>query len=119
MSTMPPETHVSLVVDDNPDVRFPAAVVLEKAVLDVVEVDNAKTARHRFGEHGPRVAAMTFVEVSPPGMWTEYRLPEQPVPSARQPQIVLTPVLPVSGCMRGRTGALSCQSLARTALMVT
>jgi CheY-like chemotaxis protein len=45
MNTLQPEPHVALIVEDDPDVRALAAVLLEETPLDVVEVESAEAAR--------------------------------------------------------------------------
>jgi CheY-like chemotaxis protein len=44
MNALQPEPHLALIVEDDPDVRALAAVLLEETRLDVVEVESAEAA---------------------------------------------------------------------------
>ncbi len=46
MTTMQPEVHIALIIEDDPDVRELAAALLEETALDIVEVENAEAALH-------------------------------------------------------------------------
>jgi len=45
MIALQPESHLALIVEDDPDVRALAAVLLEETPLDVVEVESAEAAK--------------------------------------------------------------------------
>jgi DNA-binding NtrC family response regulator len=66
MTAMQPEPHVALIVEDDPDVRALAAVLLEETPLDVVEVESAEAALDCLQERGGEVAMM-FADVRLPG----------------------------------------------------
>ena len=66
MSALQPEPHLALIVEDDPDVRALAAVLLEETPLDVVEVDSAEAALGCLQERGGEVAMM-FADVRLPG----------------------------------------------------
>lgn len=66
MTTLQPEPHLALIVEDDPDVRALAAVLLEETPLDVVEVESAEAALQCLQEHGGEVAMM-FADVRLPG----------------------------------------------------
>jgi DNA-binding NtrC family response regulator len=66
MTAMQPEPHVALIVEDDPDVRALAAVLLEETPLDVVEVESAEAALDCLRERGGEVA-MIFADVRLPG----------------------------------------------------
>lgn len=66
MSALQPEPHLALIVEDDPDVRALAAVLLEETPLDVVEVDSAEAALGCLQERGGEVAMM-FADVGLPG----------------------------------------------------
>jgi DNA-binding NtrC family response regulator len=66
MSAMQPEPHLALIVEDDPDVRALAAVLLEETPLDVVEVESAEAALDYLQERGGEVAMM-FADVRLPG----------------------------------------------------
>jgi DNA-binding NtrC family response regulator len=63
---MQPEPHVALIVEDDPDVRALAAVLLEETPLDVVEVESAEAALNCLQERGGEIAMM-FADVRLPG----------------------------------------------------
>ncbi|MBB3019491.1 DNA-binding NtrC family response regulator [Microvirga lupini] len=66
MTAMQPELHLALIVEDDPDVRALAAVLLEETPLDVVEVESAEAALDCLQERGGEVAMM-FADVRLPG----------------------------------------------------
>ncbi|WP_246215830.1 response regulator [Microvirga makkahensis] len=66
MNALQPEPHLALIVEDDPDVRALAAVLLEETPLDVVEVDSAEAALDCLQERGGEVAMM-FADVRLPG----------------------------------------------------
>ncbi|MGF9764529.1 response regulator [Microvirga sp. 0TCS3.31] len=66
MTGMQPEPHLALIVEDDPDVRALAAVLLEETPLDVVEVESAEAALDCLQERGGEVA-MIFADVRLPG----------------------------------------------------
>jgi CheY-like chemotaxis protein len=66
MSHLHPEPHLALIVEDDPDVRALAAVLLEETPLDVVEVESAEAALDCLQERGGEVAMM-FADVRLPG----------------------------------------------------
>lgn len=66
MTAMQPEPHLALIVEDDPDVRALAAVLLEETPLDVVEVESAEAALDCLPERGGEVAMM-FADVRLPG----------------------------------------------------
>ena len=66
MTAMQPEPHLALIVEDDPDVRALAAVLLEETPLDVVEVESAEAALDCLQERGGEVAMM-FADVRLPG----------------------------------------------------
>jgi DNA-binding NtrC family response regulator len=66
MTAMHPEPHLALIVEDDPDVRALAAVLLEETPLDVVEVESAEAALGCLQERGGEVA-MIFADVRLPG----------------------------------------------------
>jgi DNA-binding NtrC family response regulator len=66
MTGMQPEPHLALIVEDDPDVRALAAVLLEETQLDVVEVESAEAALDCLQERGGEVA-MLFADVRLPG----------------------------------------------------
>jgi DNA-binding NtrC family response regulator len=66
MTTMQPEPHIALIVEDDPDVRERAAALLEETTLDVVEVENAEAALHWLQDRGGEVA-MIFADIRLPG----------------------------------------------------
>jgi CheY-like chemotaxis protein len=66
MTAMQPEPHLALIVEDDPDVRALAAVLLEETPLDVVEVESGEAALHCLQERGGEVAMM-FADVRLPG----------------------------------------------------
>ena len=65
MNTLQPEPHLALIVEDDPDVRALAAVLLEETSLDVVEVESAEEALDCLQKRGGEVAMM----------FTDFRLP--------------------------------------------
>jgi CheY-like chemotaxis protein len=67
MTTMQPEPHIALIVEDDPDVRELAAVLLEETALDVVEVESAEAALDCLQERGGEVA-MIFADIRLAGM---------------------------------------------------
>src|ERR687894_558462 len=66
MNPRQPEPHIALIVEDDPDVRTLAAVLLEETPLDVVEVKSAEAALECLQERGGEVA-MLFADVRLPG----------------------------------------------------
>jgi DNA-binding NtrC family response regulator len=66
MTSVQPEPHLALIVEDDPDVRALAAVLLEETPLDVVEVETAEAALDCLQERGGEVAMM-FADVRLPG----------------------------------------------------
>lgn len=66
MTEMQPEPHLALIVEDDPDVRALAAVLLEETPLDVVEVESPEAAQDCLQERGSQVAMM-FADVRLPG----------------------------------------------------
>ena len=66
MTALQPEPHLALIVEDDPDVRALAAVLLEETPLGVVEVDSAEAALDCLQERGGEVAMM-FADVRLPG----------------------------------------------------
>lgn len=66
MNALQSEPHVALIVEDDPDVRALAAVLLEETSLDVVEVESAEAALKCLQERGGEVAMM-FADVRLPG----------------------------------------------------
>ena len=66
MTTLQPEPHLALIVEDDPDARALAAVLLEETPLDVVEVESAEAALDCLQERGGEVAMM-FADVRLPG----------------------------------------------------
>ena len=66
MNALQPEPHLALIVEDDPDVRALAAVLLEETPLDVVEVESAEAALGCLQERGGEVAMM-FADVRLPG----------------------------------------------------
>lgn len=66
MTAMQPEPHLALIVEDDPDVRALAAILLEETPLDVVEVESAEAALDCLQERGGEVALM-FADVRLPG----------------------------------------------------
>lgn len=66
MTAMQPEPHLALIVEDDPDVRALAAILLEETPLDVVEVASAEAALDCLQERGGEVAMM-FADVRLPG----------------------------------------------------
>ena len=66
MNPRQPEPHIALIVEDDPDVRTLAAVLLEETPLDVVEVESAEAALECLQERGGEVAMM-FADVRLPG----------------------------------------------------
>ncbi|KFG70820.1 response regulator receiver protein [Microvirga sp. BSC39] len=66
MTAMQPEPHLALIVEDDPDVRALAAVLLEETPLNVVEVESAEAALDCLQERGGEVAMM-FADVRLPG----------------------------------------------------
>jgi DNA-binding NtrC family response regulator len=66
MNALQPEPHLALIVEDDPDVRALAAVLLEETRLDVVEVESAEAALDCLQERGGEVAMM-FADVRLPG----------------------------------------------------
>src|SRR5687768_15954854 len=66
MTTMQPEPHIALIVEDDPDVRQLAAALLEETTLDVVEVENAEAALHCLQDRGGEVAII-FADIRLPG----------------------------------------------------
>jgi CheY-like chemotaxis protein len=66
MTTMQPEPHIALIVEDDPDVRELATALLEETTLDVVEVENAEAALHCLQDRGGEVA-MIFADIRLPG----------------------------------------------------
>jgi CheY-like chemotaxis protein len=67
MTTMQPEPHIALIVEDDPDVRELAAALLEETALDVVEVESAEAALDCLQERGGEVA-MIFADIRLAGM---------------------------------------------------
>jgi DNA-binding NtrC family response regulator len=66
MTTLQPEPHLALIVEDDPDVRALAGALLEEAPLEVVEVESAEAALDCLQERGGEVAMM-FADVRLPG----------------------------------------------------
>jgi DNA-binding NtrC family response regulator len=66
MNAHQPEPHLALIVEDDPDVRALAAVLLEETRLAVVEVESAEAALGCLQERGGEVAMM-FADVRLPG----------------------------------------------------
>lgn len=66
MNALQPEPHLALIVEDDPDVRALAAVLLEETPLDVVDVECAEAALDCLKERGGEVAMM-FADVRLPG----------------------------------------------------
>jgi CheY-like chemotaxis protein len=66
MNALQPEPYVTLIVEDDPDVRALAAVLLEETLLDMVEVESAEVALDCLQECGGEVATM-FADVRLPG----------------------------------------------------
>jgi DNA-binding NtrC family response regulator len=66
MTTMQPEPHIALIVEDDPDVRELATALLEETTLDVVQVENAEAALHCLQDRGGEVA-MIFADIRLPG----------------------------------------------------
>jgi DNA-binding NtrC family response regulator len=66
MNALQLEPHLALIVEDDPDVRALAAVLLEETPLDVVEVESAEAALDCLQERGGEVAMM-FADVRLPG----------------------------------------------------
>ncbi|WP_245435469.1 response regulator [Microvirga calopogonii] len=66
MTALHPEPHLALIVEDDPDVRALAAVLLEETPLDVVEVESAEAALDCLQDRGGEVAMM-FADVRLPG----------------------------------------------------
>jgi CheY-like chemotaxis protein len=66
MTTMQPEPHIALIVEDDPDVRELATALLEETTLDVVEVENAEAALNCLQDRGGEVA-MIFADIRLPG----------------------------------------------------
>ncbi|MBQ0823855.1 response regulator [Microvirga terrae] len=66
MTALQPEPHLALIVEDDPDVRALAAVLLDETPLDVVEVESAEAALQCLQERGGEVAMM-FADVRLPG----------------------------------------------------
>ena len=66
MNALKPEPRLALIVEDDPDVRALAAVLLEETPLDVVEVKSAEAALDCLQERGGEVAMM-FADVCLPG----------------------------------------------------
>jgi DNA-binding NtrC family response regulator len=66
VTAMQPDPHVALIVEDDPDVRALAAVLLEETPLDVVEVESVEAALDCLQERGGEVAMM-FADVRLPG----------------------------------------------------
>jgi CheY-like chemotaxis protein len=67
MTTMQPEPHIALIVEDDPNVRELAAALLEETALDVVEVESAEAALDCLQERGGEVA-MIFADIRLAGM---------------------------------------------------
>ena len=66
MTALQPEPHLALIVEDDPDVRALAAVLLDETPLDVVEVESAEAALQCLQDRGGEVAMM-FADVRLPG----------------------------------------------------
>jgi DNA-binding NtrC family response regulator len=66
MNALQTEPHLALIVEDDPDVRALAAILLEETPLDVVEVESAEAALDCLQERGGEVAMM-FADVRLPG----------------------------------------------------
>ncbi|MCB8819947.1 response regulator [Microvirga rosea] len=66
MTAMQSEPHLALIVEDDPDIRALAAVLLEETPLDVVEVESAEAALDCLRNRGGEVAMM-FADVRLPG----------------------------------------------------
>jgi DNA-binding NtrC family response regulator len=66
MTSVQPEPHLALIVEDDQDVRDLAAALLEETPLDVVEVESAEAALECLQERGGEVA-MLFADVRLPG----------------------------------------------------
>jgi CheY-like chemotaxis protein len=66
MTALQPEPHLALIVEDDPEIRALAAVLLEETPLDVVEVESAEAALDCLQECGGDVAMM-FADVHLPG----------------------------------------------------
>src|SRR5215218_724172 len=62
MTSVRHEPHLALIVEDDPDVRALAAVLLEDTPLDVVEVETAEAALDCLQERGGEVA-MIFADI--------------------------------------------------------
>ena len=89
MSTMQPEPHIALIVEDDPDVRELAAALLEETALDVVEVDSAEAALDCLQDRGGEVA-MIFADIRLPGMMDGVQLARAACTLWPTIQIVLT-----------------------------
>ncbi|WP_262027000.1 response regulator [Microvirga sp. Mcv34] len=66
MNALQPDPHLALIVEDDPDLRALAAVLLDETPLDVVEVESAEAALDLLQERGGEVA-MLFADVRLPG----------------------------------------------------
>ena len=66
MNALQPDPHLALIVEDDPDLRALAAVLLDEPPLDVVEVESAEAALDLLQERGGEVA-MLFADVRLPG----------------------------------------------------
>jgi CheY-like chemotaxis protein len=64
---MQPESHVALIVEDDPLVRELAVALLEETELAVAEVESAEAALAYLQERGGEVA-MIFADIRLPGM---------------------------------------------------
>jgi DNA-binding NtrC family response regulator len=66
MTSVRHEPHLALIVEDDPDVRALAAVLLEETPLDVLEVESTEAALDCLQKRGGEVAMM-FADVRLPG----------------------------------------------------
>jgi len=66
MTALQPEPHLALIVEDDPEVRALAAVLLDETALEVLEVESAEAALQCLQERGGEVAMM-FADVRLPG----------------------------------------------------
>ena len=100
MTTMQPEPHIALIVEDDPDVRELAAALLEETALDVVEVESAEAALDCLQERGGEVA-MIFADIRLAGMMDGVQLARAACTLWPTIRIVLT-----SGAASGRLDEL-------------
>jgi CheY-like chemotaxis protein len=100
MTTMQPEPHIALIVEDDPNVRELAAALLEETALDVVEVESAEAALDCLQERGGEVA-MIFADIRLAGMMDGVQLARAACTLWPTIRIVLT-----SGAARDRLDEL-------------